>query len=225
MIFFRKAVLIIHGFAGGTYDEERLANYLERRMGLDVFTFTLPGHEKKSFKTVKYTEWISASEKMLNTIVDYGYREIYVIGHSMGGVIASYLASKYSCIKKVVLAAPAFSYMATTNKTVDKIKGGIEALKKNDTDEVLTRFLKLPVTSINEFMLLVKKYKDTYLKIKVPVLMIQGDKDTIVPMQSTVNVYNDLNVINKKLVIIKGGTHDIFRGKSEEPFTEVDKFL
>lgn len=225
MIFFRKAVLIIHGFAGGTYDEERLANYLERRMGLDVFTFTLPGHEKKSFKTVKYTEWISASEKMLNTLVDYGYKDIYVIGHSMGGVIASYLASKYSCIKKVVLAAPAFSYMTTTNKTVDKIKGGIEALKKNDTDEVLTRFLKLPVTSINEFMLLVKKYKDTYLKIKVPVLMIQGDKDTIVPMQSTVNVYNDLNVINKKLVIIKGGTHDIFRGKSEEPFIEVDKFL
>ena len=30
MILFRKAVLIIHGFAGGTYDQERLANYLER---------------------------------------------------------------------------------------------------------------------------------------------------------------------------------------------------
>ena len=25
----KKAVLIIHGFAGGTYDEEYLANYLE----------------------------------------------------------------------------------------------------------------------------------------------------------------------------------------------------
>ena len=225
MILFRKAVLIIHGFAGGTYDEERLANYLERRMGLDVFTFTLPGHEKRSFKTVKYTEWINASEKMINTIIDYGYKDIYVVGHSMGGVIASYLASKYSCIKKVVLAAPAFSYMATTDKAVDKIKGSIQALKKNDTDEVLTRFLKLPVTSMNEFKLLIKKYKNSYLNIKVPVLMIQGNRDTIVPMQSTVNVYNNLDIVNKKLVIIKGGTHDIFRGDSNEPIIEVDKFL
>ena len=28
-MIFRKAILIIHGFAGGTYDEENLANYLE----------------------------------------------------------------------------------------------------------------------------------------------------------------------------------------------------
>ena len=28
----KKAVLIIHGFAGGTYDEEYLANYLTKRV-------------------------------------------------------------------------------------------------------------------------------------------------------------------------------------------------
>ena len=45
---FRKAVLIIHGFAGGTYDQEFLANFLELNSGLDVYTFTLPGHDVKS---------------------------------------------------------------------------------------------------------------------------------------------------------------------------------
>ena len=59
MILFRKAVLIIHGFAGGTYDQERLANYLERHAKLDVYSFTLPGHEKRTFKTAKYQEWIN----------------------------------------------------------------------------------------------------------------------------------------------------------------------
>ena len=28
-MLFRKAILIIHGFAGGTYDQEDLASYLE----------------------------------------------------------------------------------------------------------------------------------------------------------------------------------------------------
>ena len=40
MILFRKAVLIFHGFAGGKYDQERLANYLERQAKLDVYYFT-----------------------------------------------------------------------------------------------------------------------------------------------------------------------------------------
>ena len=47
---FKKAVLIIHGFAGGTYDEENLANYLELDKNYKVFQFTLPGHDKNLSK-------------------------------------------------------------------------------------------------------------------------------------------------------------------------------
>ena len=39
-MIFKKAILIIHGFAGGTYDEEQLANYLELNKDFDVFQFT-----------------------------------------------------------------------------------------------------------------------------------------------------------------------------------------
>ena len=122
MIFFRKAVLIIHGFAGGTYDQEKLANYLERRSRLDVYTFTLPGHEKRVFKTIEYTEWINACEDQLKTLIKYGYRDIYLIGHSMGGVIATYLAAKYRRVKKLVLVAPAFEHLASddSKNTFDK---------------------------------------------------------------------------------------------------------
>ena len=34
-MMFRSAVLIIHGFAGGTYDQEDLANYLELNKKFD----------------------------------------------------------------------------------------------------------------------------------------------------------------------------------------------
>ena len=55
----RKAVLIIHGFAGGTYDEERLAFYLTMH-NYDVFTFTLPGHDKIFFNKVTKDDWIDS---------------------------------------------------------------------------------------------------------------------------------------------------------------------
>ena len=107
---FRKAVLIIHGFAGGTYDEEELANYLELNRNFDVYQFTLPGHEKNLGK-VKYQEWIDASENQVKWLINNGYGSIYLIGHSMGGVIASYIATKYKEVKKLVLAAQKRYYL------------------------------------------------------------------------------------------------------------------
>ena len=43
---FKKAILLIHGFAGGSYDYNSLNNDLELYNSFDVFTFTLPGHER-----------------------------------------------------------------------------------------------------------------------------------------------------------------------------------
>lgn len=227
MILFRKAVLIIHGFAGGTYDQERLANYLERHAKLDVYSFTLPGHEKRTFKTAKYQEWIKASEEMIDSLIKDGYRSIYLIGHSMGGVIATYLSSKYPQVKKLVLAAPAFNYLVVEGEssTMDKFKSGINMVINNDRDEVFTRFLKLPITSFSEFTKLVDKYKDSYKDVNVPTLILQGDKDTLVPIKSSMELYENLPVKEKNLVILNDYTHDIFREKDNKALIEVEKFL
>ena len=91
-MIFRRAILIVHGFAGGTYDQEGLANYLELNRNFDVYQYTLPGHQKNLSK-VKSNEWIKSSEDMIEWLISNGYRKIYLIGHSMGGVIATYLAS------------------------------------------------------------------------------------------------------------------------------------
>ena len=109
-MFFKKAVLVIHGFAGGVYDEEKLINYLQLNKSFDVFSYTLPGHEKNLSK-VNYEDWMDKSIEQVEWLIQNNYKTIYVIGHSMGGVIASFLATKYKQIKKIVLAAPAFEYL------------------------------------------------------------------------------------------------------------------
>ena len=93
-----------------SYVLEYLSNYLELNR-FDVYTFTLPGHERTLFKHVTKEEWIDSCESHLQMLIKRGYKKIYVMGHSMGGVLATILADRHKEVKKLVLAAPAFKYM------------------------------------------------------------------------------------------------------------------
>lgn len=227
-MLFRKAILIIHGFAGGTYDEEELANYLELNRSFDVYQFTLPGHDK-SLGKAKYNDWIKKSEEQIEWLIRNGYNNIYLIGHSMGGVIATYLASKYRQVKKLVLGAPAFHYLNVENENINLVEGLKKApklLEDYKGDEIVSRFLKLNVSTLKEFTTLVKEYYYYPKDVICPVLILQGNKDNIVPISSSEYVYESLNKNIKKLVIIDGVTHDIFRtNKKEEIFEIVEDFL
>jgi len=116
------------------------------------------------------------SEEEIEKIINNGYREIYIIGHSMGGVIASYLASKYKEVTKLVLAAPAFHYLAFNGDKVDvakSIKKLPKLFKNYKPEEVLSRFFKIPIPTIREFMLLVEEHTGdvkNITKSKFPVL-------------------------------------------------------
>lgn len=228
MIRFRKAVLIIHGFAGGTYDQEELANFLELNLRLDVYSFTLPGHDIKSKEKATCSSWINESERQLKFLINAGYRTIYLIGHSMGGVIACHLASKYKQVKKVVLAAPAFSHFAAKEEggIFGAIGKGPDILKSYGTDDFLTRVRKLPISAVGEFFKLVEKYQNTPVTLSVPVMILHGTNDQIVPIASSLNVYNELSIRRKKLIKVKGYYHDLFKGKKVNLLCEeIEKFL
>ena len=119
MIRFRKAILIIHGFTGTLYDNEYLMNYLEYQPSFDVYAKTLPGHNQSRYKDCKYTDWVDFVEEEINLLIHYGYHEIYLIGHSMGGVLASIVASKYKQVKKLVLVNAAFDYLNFKQNKID----------------------------------------------------------------------------------------------------------
>lgn len=229
MILFHKAILIIHGFAGGTYDEEYLANYLEVNRDFDVYTYTLPGHSHIFNNKSTYNEWIHASENMVEMLLENGYREINVIGHSMGGVIATYLATKYSQIQKLVLVAPAFRYLNFEEEGINLIniiKLTPEILSQYGKDEVTSRLTKLPLSTVKEFMKLVEKYQNTPEKVTIPTLIIQGTEDKVVLPKTASYVYKKLKTNHKKVVYVSGSTHDVLREEKKETVAAfITKFL
>lgn len=224
----RKAILMIHGFAGGTYDLEELANFLRLNTKYDIYQFTLPGHIGR-IRHVKYQEWIDASENMVKKLIDNGYSRIYLIGHSMGAVIATYLAGSYIEVKKLVLAAPAFHYFKNEGDKVD-IKESLKVipklLKEYGTSEIMDRFIKTGLGPVKEFMSLVKELYNSPKDITCPTLVIQGKKDDVAPLTSSKYVYNNLSSNLKRLEYFDEVNHDVFRKKrKEEIFKLVEDFL
>ncbi len=227
-MFKNKAILIIHGFAGGTYDEEYLANFLELNKKFDVFFFTLPGHDVKDKRKATCDEWINESERQLKRLIRCNYKKIYIIGHSMGGVIAAHLAKKYKQVKKLVLVAPAFTSLAS------KEEGGLlsiifkipDIIKAYSYNELITRVTKLPLKSEKEFFKLIDLYKNDVKSIDIPVMFVHGTSDQLVPYKSSEKIYNELKNDKKVFLTINDYYHDVFKGKKVDDICyHIERFL
>ena len=103
-----KTILFIHGFSAKKEDNAYLLDYLEKKKGIRLKTFTLPGHTEHGVAKITYDKWLEKAEEELCKIRE-DTKQIILIGHSMGGAIATILASKYKEIEKLVLIAPAFT--------------------------------------------------------------------------------------------------------------------
>ena len=141
------------------------------------------------------------------------YKKIYVIGHSMGGILATYVAGKYPQIKKVVLMNAAFDYI--------NIKQNKEDIKDRDLEKYSHLWEKALRTSplmIYEFTKLVKKGQNYLSKVSCPVLILRSTRDEIVPYETGEYIYNNLKTpINKKWITdVVGAWHCIISSKKKE---------
>lgn len=228
MFYRKKAILLIHGFVGGIYDYGNFQNELQVNRKFDVFVFTLPGHEKNVVKDAKCEDWIKEAENQIEFLINHKYKEIYIVGHSMGGVIATHLASKYPQVKKLVLAAPAFRYFYFKDGKVnirgisDTIKNVPGLLKEEGRSKVIERIQKTPISTMLEFTKLVNKYQKEAENITCPTLIIHGLSDTVVPEEATNYVHSAVKSKTNNLVNIKDVTHDCFTASRKE---EVKKLI
>lgn len=96
--------LMIHGYTGGPHELQPLVDYLRVKTNWDIVVPILPGHGKNlQLANPCYKQWLQKAEDAFQTL-KRNYDTIYVIGFSMGGMIASYLAGTFKVDKLVLLA-------------------------------------------------------------------------------------------------------------------------
>ena len=224
----KKAVVIIHGFAGSLSDNEYLQTGLELTKKYDCYAFTLKGHDMDMIRINDYNEWLTDFEEKLKPILKK-YRQVYLIGDSMGGVIASIMATKYP-IKKLVLAAPAFDYLSKDQITKDifETKEKIDEKEVGNTLYSLLwgRTIRLNIKTLMEFTKLVKNSQHIPEQINIPTLIIHGKNDEIVPFKSSEELFDKINIDKKYLIPLENIRHQIFKTDQYKEINDiVNQFL
>ena len=215
MKLFRKAILVIHGFTGVLSDNEFLVNTLETHFSFDVYAWTLPAHEKYRIRKVKSEEWIEAVEHQVEFLIQKGYRSIYVIGHSMGGVLTSYLATKYPQIKKIVLLSPAYDYFSA-EQYIEDFKDWKHAKDETSYPKAFVKAFLVPFTTLLEFRKTVEFGKPFLDEVTQEALVLHGDKDEVVPYSTLSYVKEHIGSKNVTFTTVVDGRHVMVRGKRQD---------
>ncbi|WP_064091620.1 alpha/beta hydrolase [Rossellomorea aquimaris] len=222
--------LLIHGFTGGPYEVEPLADYLEERTDWDIVVPTLPGHGKNlELKGIKHIEWLEHAENELKTLLDR-CDQVYVIGFSMGGLIASYLSVKYNVEKLVLLSAAAYyvNFKQLVKDIGNLIKEGLEGniLENELYNRYKYKVTKTPILSTYEFRKVVRIVRPLLTKIDIPTFIAQGENDGIVPPKSAKYIYETISSEEKNLFYSSKAKHLICHSEDKhELFGEIYHFL
>ncbi|WP_409367118.1 alpha/beta hydrolase [Lysinibacillus sp. 38-6] len=223
-------VLCIHGFSGGPYEIEPFTSYLCANTDWLVEAPTLSGHgEELNMKGFTAQHWLMDAELALRALAKK-VDDIIIVGFSMGGIIALYLAKRYK-VKKLVLLSAAAKYVSPKQLVKDFKMLATDAYHRNlANNELFVRyrhkFSDVPLSATVEFMKLVQKVEPYYQDIKIPVYIIQGKLDGIVPYHTAQFLYDQLASTNKKLYFSNNGKHHICHCEDHlDWFTEVLAFL
>lgn len=222
--------LCIHGYTGSPEEVQPLVDFLEARTDWEIVNPTLPGHgEDLDLEGHYYQEWIATAELALLDL-QKRHDKIYIIGFSMGGMIAAYLTAKYH-LDRLVLLSAAGKYVSLPQMCKDVLEMCADAWKGVLADNELFRRYKKKMRdtylfSTFQFMKCVQFTRPYLQFVRCPVLIIQGELDGMVPRAAATYLEEEIPSEEKEVIFLKKSKHLICHGDDkEELFDEVLDFV
>ena len=203
-------VVFIQGFSAMEEDNKYFLDYL-RSKNVDVNLIRLKGMSDNKVLSMPYTEWLNQAEIDFKKIV--GKSKVILIGHSMGGAIASILASKYpENVKRLVLISAAFDIGSTTQNKSDVLSyfNNKKSNIKTGFEGILRKLFLVPLRDVFEVRKMGKLAFSKIKNIKCPVLLLHGTLDQVVPVTSSFKVYSKLKC-KKHMTLIIDVRHQVFK--------------
>jgi len=197
----KKIVLLVHGWCSNK-DRKRFLKLADNmnKVGFSFLRFDQSSSGESEGDEVTVENLIDDIKSAIEFVKSQGYEEIGLIGESLGGLTT--LSILDNAIKARVLFAP-----VTAAKTADlgKYEGLIEDkgyfIKEKDGNK-----FKIPNKYLEERKAV--NQEELLSKIKIPVLILHGDKDDKVPLESSREAIKFFPK-GSKLEIIRGAGHDL----------------
>lgn len=200
----RKPVIYaVHGFGVRRTDEFiPLKIYFESH-GYQVITPVL--FDQTDLNDIDAKMWIRRAEDGLAQLLRQK-RRVWLVGFSMGGVIAAHLA-RILPVERLVLLAPAFEYI--TVKTVTDAAEGIARQIIRRPKQSVSEYAPLPDEFSSVFRIVISECKDDIAFVHCPVLIFHGTADETIPVRSSEGAYLKIPHSDKRLFVIQDVPHRI----------------
>ncbi len=220
-------VLIIHGFSATLDSVHSLVEPLEKQ-GLRVSVPVLRGHGEDSpemLRGITWRQWMKDAETAFIELSEKAGK-IFVVGHSMGALIALNLAAKYQGEKldSIVLAAPAMRlvsmlgpgrplhFLAPVLKTFIKSWDLSVAFSDRHEKSDAVHYLWAPTDAIMSFFDLISFTESRLHDIKCPMMILHNRNDQTVTQDSIDIVYNNVATehADKEVIWLERSEHQMF---------------
>jgi esterase/lipase len=213
-----KAILIVHGYSKRRWHAlDPLISYLEA----EGYTLFYPAiYDNQDARDSNAHEWVRRMIERAQKISNQ-YDKFYVIGFSMGGVVASAIASSVK-VSRLILLAPAFEYV-----TFENLKNKVKHSLLPKTIETDTNYPPIPLSFDKTFKDVVKEYKNSIQFVSCPLLIIHGSKDSRIPLSSSYYAYEKTCSFHKQLICLEGVNHNLVEDitYSSQIFSLVQSFI
>ncbi len=224
------AILYIHGFGASRAEGEYVVDRIAEKLKANTYYLRLPGHGTniEDQRDTGFENYLKTSEDTL-LMMDRLGDKVIVIGTSMGGLITTYLASKYpEKITAIVLASPYYDFKDKTGNiyafnwgkyVVDKAFGEMRKNKNQDPDDPSFKYwyrnqYYSAVQNLSNLKRVVAN-SDIYEKVTVPVLMFyyyksETDQDSSADVSKMLEAFDEFgkssqpNPLNKKVNVSEG---------------------
>ena len=233
----RIGCLMLHGFMGSPVSSHDMATFLAER-GITVHCPLLPGHGNLPQKlyNISRRDWIAEAEEALQKLRDFT-DQIFIIGHSMGAVLAAYLVSKNNDIRGMIMLAPLYDVPDPRIKLAvigRYFMPWFYPLKHKDADEEiflgrvkdfnpdidvhdpslkdwLMEATRIPTSGVAQMVRLTQAGRKLWPKIKVPTLILQGEADPAVRLGSAQTIFNAIQTEDKQIELFPDTGHELMR--------------
>jgi len=216
-----RAVLLLHGFGDTPQTLEYLAAFLHGQ-GWAVRAPLLPGHGRTldAFAASRAGEWIDHARSEFDRL-QARYETVAIVGQSMGGALATILASQTRDLQALVLLAPYLS-MPTRLRRVANVHyllgigfpflhgGGGERSIRDPAE--LARNLAYGFTTprlVFELSRIVKRARAAAPSVSAPTLVIQSRQDHRIPPEAAERAFSLFTASERRLMWTEGNGHII----------------
>lgn len=193
-------LLLLHGAIGASDQLKPFAKELGKEY--NVFTPDFSGHGGAANAEEPFSIRLFA-EDVLRFLNDKGLDKVSIFGYSMGGYVAMYLAKYHpEKVNKVMTLATKFYWdeataakevkMLNADKIAEKLPGFADALAKRHAPNDWKNLLKKTAGMLLEMAQDNPLSIDDYKEINHPCMVLIGDRDKMITLQETLDVYNAL---------------------------------